>query len=37
LEKREEQVLLGSKEDGGKEKWKGAWGRNGPNDLFIYE
>jgi hypothetical protein len=31
LEKREEQILPGSEEDGE----KGEWGRNGPNNIYI--
>jgi hypothetical protein len=37
LEKRAEQVLLGSKRDGGRGKGWGAGGRNSPNNVCTYE
>jgi hypothetical protein len=37
LEKRAEQVLPGSKEDGGEREGRGTGGRNGPNNVCTYE
>jgi hypothetical protein len=37
LEKRAEQVLPGSEEDGGVREWVGARGRNDPNNVCTYE
>jgi hypothetical protein len=37
LEKRAEQVLPGSKRGWGEREGAGARGRNGPNNVFMYE